>query len=264
MLLEDELKQLEKTSYEGSKKVFSIYLNTDPRDPDQQGGKWEIKLKNALKDLTEQTKDSDSHEEKNQAKEIYEKIEKEIYGKKDKLKRGLILFATADEELWFSKDLNIPVNTEFHWDNHPHVDQLQMLVSTYPHTGVLVVQQERALLIESELGEVLDTTYYKLDIDTDQWRQHQGPQGDDWTQGGAQRDEYKERVAAHQQRWFKGMAETIQKKGKQKGWRQFHLVGEKEEVEHLKDYFNQKIDKVVPRNLLDENPSQILADVYDE
>src|SRR5699024_7033876 len=137
MLLEDELKQLEKTSYEGSKKVFSIYLNTDPRDPNQQGGKWEIKLKNALKDLTEQTKDSDSHEEKNQAKEICEKIEKEIYGKKDKLKRGFILFATADEELWFSKDLNIPVNTEFHWDNHPHVDQLQMLVSTYPHTGVL-------------------------------------------------------------------------------------------------------------------------------
>lgn len=264
MLMEDYLKQLENTSYEEPGKVFSMYLNTDPRDPEQQGSKpkWKIKLKKALSDLEKQTKDSDSHEEKNESKEIRKKIEQEVYGKEDQLNRSLLLFATADEELWFSKNLNIPVTTEFHWENQPDVNQLKELVAEYPHSGVLVIQQDRAMLIETEIGMVLDTIYYKLDLNTDDWRQHQGPQGDDWTQGGAKRDEYKDRVEANQQRWFKSLAETIQKKSKKQGWTQLQLVGEKEEVEKLKNYFSKEIDKTVPRNLLDRNPSEILADVH--
>ncbi|GAA0440901.1 VLRF1 family aeRF1-type release factor [Lentibacillus halophilus] len=264
MLIKDYLKQLKNTTYDEPKKVFTLYLNTDPRDPDQQGDKWKIQLKKALNDLADRTKDSDSHEEKNQAKSIREKVENDVYGKENELKRSLILFATSDEDLWFSEALDVPVTTEYHWDNQPHTEQLQNLVSDYPHSGVLVIQQDRAQLIETEIDMVLDTTYYKLDMNTDEWRQHQGPQGSDWTQGGAKKDEYQERVEAHQQRWFKSLAETIQKKGKQQGWEQLQLVGEKEEIERLKDYFDWEINKMIPRNLLDQNPSQILTDVFAE
>ncbi|MFC7747164.1 VLRF1 family aeRF1-type release factor [Lentibacillus kimchii] len=262
--MKDYLKQLENTAYEEPKKVFTLYLNTDPRDPEQQADEWKIRLKNALKDLANKTQDSDSHEEKNQAKEIREKVENEIYGKENELKRSIILFATSDEDLWFSEALNIPVTTEYHWDNKPHTEQLQNLLSDYPHSGVLVIQQDRAQLIETEIGMVLNTDYYKLDLNTDNWREHQGPQGSDWTQGGAKKDEYQERVEAHQQRWFKSLAETIQKKAKQQGWDELQLVGENDEIKHLKDYFDRKINKMVPRNLLDENPSKIVADVFEE
>src|SRR5699024_4727874 len=101
-------------------------------------------------------------------------------------------------------------------------------------------------------------------MDSDQWRQHQGPQGDDWTQGGAKKDEYQDRVEAHQQRWFKSLAETMEKKRKKRGWKQMYLVGEKDEIEPLQDYFHYNIDKTVPRNLLGRNPENILSDMYED
>src|SRR5699024_1943184 len=137
MLMRDKLKQLEETTYEDPKKVFSMYLNTDPRDPEQSEKKWKITFKKALDDLAEQTKDSDSHEEKNQAKEVREKVEKEIYDKKDQLNRSTLLFATADEDLWYSFSLNIAVESEFHWDRSPDVRQLRDLIDRYPYTGIL-------------------------------------------------------------------------------------------------------------------------------
>lgn len=264
MLLQEQIKQLKNIHYEDPKKVFSMYLNTDRRSPEQQKGEWKIHLKNALKDLADATKDSDSHEEKNQSKTIREKVEKEVYGKERELLRGLILFATADEDLWFSEALHIPVETEFHWTNAPDLGQLKKLEEVYPYTGIVVLQQNNALVIETEVGTVLEQTDYTLDMNTDQWTQHQGPQGDDRTQGGAKQDEYSEHVAALQQRWFKSLVSTIEKKAKDKGWQQIYLVGSKDEIDPLQSYFNKKIDKTIPRNLLNWDADKILDEVLDD
>lgn len=264
MLLQDQIKKLKEVHYNEPKKVFTMYLNTDPRSPEQQKGEWKIKLKNALKDLADATKDSDSHEEKNQSKTIREKVEKEVYGKERELLRGLVLFATADEDLWFSEALHIPVETEFHWTNEPDLSQLKNLEETYPYTGVVVLQQDKALVLETEVGAMLGQTHYTLDMDTDEWREHQGPQGDDWTQGGAKKDEYQEHVEALQQRWFKSLAQTIEKKAKDHEWRQIYLVGGKDEIDPLQTYFNKKIDKTIPRNILNHDANKILSEVLDE
>lgn len=199
MLLKDQIKELKNIKYDDPKKVFTMYLNTDRSSPEQQKGEWKIHLKNALKDLAESTKDSDSHEEKNQSKTIREKVEKEVYGKERELLRGLILFATADEDLWFSKALHVPVETEFHWEQEPYLNQLKRLEQAYPYTGIVVIQQDEAVVLETEIGALFDQTHYTLDMSTDDWREHQGPQGDDLTQGGSKKDEYNERVEANQQ-----------------------------------------------------------------
>lgn len=264
MLTEKDLNQLDKANSDDTKKILSLYLNVDPRDPEQEGDKWKIKLKKILTQLEEDTKDSDSHEEKNQAKALQEKVENHIYGKANKFKRGLVLFATADGDLWLSIDLNIPVTTESYWNNKAQTDQLTTIQNQYPYTGILILQQDQAQLIETELKEELDSFYYKLDLNTDDWRQHQGPQGDDWTKGGAQRDEYKDRVKANQERWLRSLAQTVQKKAQQLNWKQFYLVGEKGEVEQLRGYFDQKIDKVVPKNLLGRNANNIIEEALDE
>lgn len=264
MLFKDEIKQLKNTHYKDPKKVFTLYLNTDRSDPEEQNGAWKIELKNILKDLADSTKHSDSHEEKNQSKIIREKMEKEVYGKEAEFKRGLVLFATADENLWFSKALHIPVKTEYHWGNGPVLNQLESLEQSYPYTGVVVIQQNEALLLETEMGSLIEQTHYTLDMDTDDWREHQGPQGDDITRGGSKRDEYKERVKAHQQRWFKSLVLTIEKKAQDKGWKQIYLVGEKDEIEPLQPYFSKKIDKTIPRNLLNQGADKIVAEVLDD
>ncbi|MFD1416240.1 VLRF1 family aeRF1-type release factor [Oceanobacillus jeddahense] len=266
MLLQNRIKKLKQISYEDPKKVLSVYLNTDHRDPEQQGGAWKIELKNGLNELADATQGSNSHEEKNQSQTIRQKVEKEVYSREEEkdLFRGFVLFGTADEDLWFSQALHIPVKTEFHWENKLVLEQLKTLEKDYPYTGIIVIQQDEVIVLETELGTLLDQTHYTLDMNTDDWRQHQGPQGNDITQGGAKRDEYKERVKEHQQRWFKALVTKLEKRAGQRGWEQIYLVGEKNEVEPLKSYFNKNIDKTVPRNLLNSDADKILADVLED
>src|SRR5699024_706068 len=211
MLLKQQIEELKNKTFDEPQKVYSMYLNTDPRDPEQQNGKWKIKLKKSLQDLAETTKKSDSHEEKNQAKSIIEKVEQ-----------------------------------------------------AYPDTGVVVMQHDSVLASETEAGTLLDKTLYTLDLNTDDWREHEGPQGDDLTQGGAKRDEFNERVKANQQRWYKSLASRLEKKGKKHGWKQIYLVGEKDELERIRPYFQKPIDKMVNKNILNWNVSHILAEALED
>lgn len=263
MLLQEQIKKLENINYEEPKKVFTMYLNTDRSSSEQQKGEWKIHLKNGLKNLADATKDSDSHKEKNQSKTIREKVENEVYGKEEELLRGLVLYATADEDLWFSKSLNIPVKTEFHWETYPVLEQLKTLHKDYPYTGIIVIQQDEVVVLETEIGALLNQTHYTLDMNANDWRQHQGPQGSEITKGGS-KDEFKERAKEHQQRWFKSLVSKIEKQAGQRNWEQIYLVGEKDEVEPLKSYFNKEIDKTIPRNLLNRDADKILAEVLDE
>ncbi|WP_080871869.1 VLRF1 family aeRF1-type release factor [Oceanobacillus timonensis] len=266
MLLQDKIKRLKQISYEEPQKVLSMYLNTDHRDPEQQGGAWRIELKNGLKELADATQESSSHEEKNQSKTIRQKVENEVNEREAEkgLYRGLVLFGTADEDLWFSQALHVPVKTEFHWETEPVLDQLKQLEKEYPYTGVIVIQQDEVTVLETELGTLVDQSHYTLDLNTNDWRQHEGPQGNDVRQGGAKKDEFKERVKEHQQRWFKALVAKLEKRAGQRDWEQIYLVGEKNEVEPLKSYFNKNIDKTVPRNLLNSDADKILADVLDD
>lgn len=264
MLLKDQIKKLKNISYEDPKKVLTLYLNTDRSSSEQQKGEWKIHLKNVLKDLTDSTKDSDSHDEKNQSKAIIEKVEKEVYGKERELLRGLVLFATADEDLWFSEALHIPVETEFHWESEPNLNQLESLEQVYPYTGIIVIQKDEVLVLETEIGTLIDQIHYSLDMDTSNWREHRGSKGDDFTQGGSKKAKFEERVKANQQRWFKSLVSTLEKKAKEKGWEQIYLVGEKDEINSLEPYFSKNIDKKIPYNILNWDADEILTAALDE
>lgn len=264
MLLKDRINELKDIDYKNSKKVFTLYLNTDARSPEQQKGEWKIHLKNMLKEFVDSTKKNNSPEEKQQAKAIQEKVEKEVHEHERELLRGLILFATADEGLWYYNTLHLPVETKYHWESKPILDQLEKLEQTYPYTGIIVIQQDEVLVLETEIGTLVDQTHYKLDLNTDDWREHSGPQGDELTQGGQKRDEFNERVKANQQRWFKHLVATLEKKAKDKGWEHIYLVGEQNEIKPLQSYFNKSIDKMIPRNILNWNADKILAAVLEE
>lgn len=261
MTLQKQIQNLKQ--YNGKKrenKVFSVYLNTSP---EQAGKKWEIELKKALNNLAERTKQSDSHEEKNQAKTIIQKVDTEIKNNTSELKRGLVLFTTADEDLWFFKLLQVEVDTHFHWGDEPDVEQLEQLEYSYPFTGIVLLQQDKAQLLETEIGSLISETNYTLNLNTDEWREHQGPQGDDLTQGGSKKDEFKERVKENQKRWFKNLAFNIEKKAKKEGWSQLYLIGEKKEIETLSTMFNRRINKIIPSNLLGANTDKILDTAFE-
>lgn len=261
MNLKAKLNELKEMEFEKPKKVFTMYLNTDRSSPEQQKGEWKIHLKNGLRRLQQYIEESGADDELKQFKTIKEKVENEIYGNERDLLRGVILFATADEEIWFVERLPIPVETAFYWETAPAISQLKSLESHYPYMGILLIQKNEAAILETEMGMLEDKSHYTLDLDTDAWREHQGPQGDDLTVGGHQQDQFEERVEANRQRWFKNLASKVEKKARNRNWEQLYLVGEKEEVEGLKTNFNKKIDKTIPRNLLNRDPHEILNQV---
>lgn len=64
MDLNKEIKKLENIHLEKPQQVFTMYLNTDPSDPEQQGGEWKIHLKNGLNNFEAYLKEDGDSEEK--------------------------------------------------------------------------------------------------------------------------------------------------------------------------------------------------------
>src|SRR5699024_2669582 len=136
MSFEEEIKNLESISKEGSDKIYSMYLNTDPSDPDQQGGKWKIQLKKSLQDFTNFLKEDDNKEELKNFEIVKDKVEKYVEAAEKDLSRGIILFASA-HDLWFARKVESRLNSQFDWQREPNLTQLKELEIEFPKTRMM-------------------------------------------------------------------------------------------------------------------------------
>ncbi|WP_407272527.1 VLRF1 family aeRF1-type release factor [Radiobacillus sp. PE A8.2] len=263
MQYNEKLKELKTMKFEAPKKVLSLYLNTDLSQPSQHDGEWKIRLKNGFNKLEEYIENSGNHDELQQIQSIKQAVEKEIHAHARNFSRSMVIFATADQEVWFVEKMPVAVETAFFWETYPVTEQLESLERNYPYMGIVVLQKDEAAVLETEMGILTDKTNYMLDLDTDDWREHQGPQGDDLTVGGQKKDEFNNRVEANRDRWFKSLVTKIEKKAGKKNWKKLYLVGEKEEVEQLKSHFSKKIDRTIPDNILNWKDHEILTKVFD-
>src|SRR5699024_996675 len=140
MSFEEEIKELESIRKEGSDKIYSMYLNTDPSDPDQQGGKWKIQLKKRLQDFTNFLKEDDNKEELKSFESVKNKVEKYIEAAEKDLSTGIIHFAAADD-VWIARKVQMRLKSEFDWQREPNLTQLRELEIEFPKTGMILVQQ---------------------------------------------------------------------------------------------------------------------------
>src|SRR5699024_1145631 len=141
MSFQHYVQELRSIHQSGANKVFSMYLNTDPSDPEQQGGKWKIQFKNGLRNFKAYLKEDNNHEELRNFKSIEQKVEKYVSDYEQHLLKGIIIFATADDEVWIAERLQVRLTTEFFWDATPQLQQLEQLIENYPRTGIILVQQ---------------------------------------------------------------------------------------------------------------------------
>src|SRR5699024_3060186 len=117
MLLENRMQAIKSLFNQGSERELTLYLNVYIIDADRHGDKCKIELKHFVDELTERTQQSGNHEEKKEAKLVRDKVEDYMNIKAGEFKRGFVLFTTAKEDAWLSMDVNIPVTSEFAWDN---------------------------------------------------------------------------------------------------------------------------------------------------
>ena len=266
MDLNKKLKQLENVRREGADKVFTMYLNTDPSDPDQQGGEWKIQYKNGIRNFEHYLQEDEDKEELKNFQLIKQKVDKFVKGNEQNFLKGIIIFATADEEIWFANRVQMHVETEFYWQETPEINQLVRLVDKFPKSGIILVQQNEIKVIESNLNEIEDTTSFELDIKTDNWRKKQGPRKANSSMGpGAanmQKDNFAARYEANQQRWYKKIAPKLDKRAKEHSWEKIYIVGEPDSSNELKDQMNKPVDKIIQKNMLDHEESKVLQEVF--
>ncbi|WHX26835.1 VLRF1 family aeRF1-type release factor [Virgibacillus halodenitrificans] len=267
MDLTKEIKELENIRRSDSNKVFTMYLNTDPSDPEQQGGEWKIHYKNGMRNFESYLKEDEDKEELKNFQLVKQKVDKFIKGKEQKFLRGVVIIATADEEVWFADRVQMRLKTEFFWQETPELGQIKKLEESYPKTGIVLVQQNEVKVIESYLNEIEEIYSYELNVDTDNWRQKVGPRkanASSMAPGAtnAQKDNFAARYEANKQRWYKKIAPKLDKAAKDKEWEKIVIVGESDPSQELKQQMNKQVDEVIQKNMLDHEESKVLAEVF--
>ncbi|GGM35953.1 hypothetical protein GCM10011351_22460 [Paraliobacillus quinghaiensis] len=265
MQLEENRKDLQKLRLEKPESVLTMYLNTDPSDPDQQGGEWKIQLKNSLSSFENYLKQSDEKEELKKFKKVREKVENFMKENQKNLKKSVIIFASSDESIWFAEILQMRVETIVYWQETPVLEQLDKLYEAFPKVGIVLVQQNQVKTIEAELGAILETKHYELDIDTEDWRQFAGPPSAEAGIGRSgkkvQTDQFDKRFEANQKRWYKSLAPSLDKLAKDHQWQKIYLAGEKGEADDLASYMQKEIDSISHQNILEHDEHEVIEKV---
>lgn len=265
MDINKEIKKLESVYLEKPERVFSMYLNTDPADPDQQGGEWKIQLKNGLNSFENYLKKDNDREEKRNFKKVKEKVERFVHENELKLKKSIVIFATPDDSIWFAEIFQIPVESNFYWEETAKVDQLKEIYQKFPKTGIILTQKEAIKTMDTELGILKDTQLYELDLETEDWRQHTGPHRAQVTMGAGgkstKQDQFESRFEANRYRWYKSLASKLDKLSKDNQWQKIYIVGDKEEAKDLCDNMNKEVTKIVEKNMLEHEEMKVIAEV---
>ncbi|MDY0395986.1 VLRF1 family aeRF1-type release factor [Virgibacillus halophilus] len=267
MTLEKILSQLENVNREGKNKIFTMYLNTDPTDPDQQGGKWRLQFKNGMRNFEEYLQKDQDKEELHSFQHVKHKVEKFMDEHEQHLQRSVIVFATADEEVWFAQCLQVRVKSEFYWQETAETAQLETILQNYPMIGVVLVQQNEIKVVEAKLNSIENTSHYEFDIDQENWHVKQstskvGQAAAAKQKAGAQKDKFRAKFKANLQRWYKTIAPKLDKQAKENEWQQTYIVGEKEVTTALKQQMNQPVQSTIYKNMLDAEGDKVLAEIY--
>lgn len=251
----------------GADKIFTMYLNTDLSDPEQQGGEWKIHLKNGLNNFEQYLKEGHDEEELANYRKIKKQVQRFMDENEKNLLRGVIIAASADQEIWFAGRVQMRLENEFEWQETPVLDQLKTLAGKYPRTGIILVQQNQIKLIDAYLNQIEDTEEYELDVEHDTWKIKQGPRQSRSATGlgssNLQKDLFHQRYEANQYRWYKSIAPKLDKQAKDREWKRIFIVGEAPASKTLEAEMNKTIEKVILKNMLDHEERKIMEKVID-
>lgn len=263
--MDKQIQQLKEVKQASPNQVFTMYLNTDPSDPDQQGGKWKVHFKSGL-DNFEQYLKQDNKEELRNFQIIRDKVEKYVQDNEQHLRRGIIVFATATEDVWFSYLVQTRLETEFYWQEAPVLDQLQLIIKKFPVAGLILVQQNMVKVVESSLNEIQDETYFELDLNTEDWREKSGPRPSHTPKGpgssNLQLENFESRYVANLERWYKSIASRLDKLAKDHQWKEIYVIGEGKAALEIKSQMNKNVNQWIKKNMMDHKEVQILKEVF--
>lgn len=286
MILYDEIQKLKAFRCE-DRCVLSVYLNTNPADSEAQNGAWKIHLKNGLKRLEEYLTASKNEKELKAYKELKKKVEREIVDHQSELLKGVVIFASPHEDLWWVRYVQIPVKNNFYWEETPHLEQLRYMYKAYPYAGIVMPSLRGIRVLDTSMGIINEEIFYEFDSGLEVWTEQQGVRTSGRIQGrstgpgtgaggaggtspavggtvgGSPVDELDHRLRENLERFYKSMGSKIEKLKKERKWEEVHVVGD---AEHAKSFCKSLQDKpknCVYKNLINNDPGKILHEVFE-
>ncbi|WP_271398560.1 VLRF1 family aeRF1-type release factor [Salinicoccus roseus] len=241
--------------------ILTMYLNTDASEG-QQNGEWKIHLKNGMKELKDQVKESENPKEGKALKKLLDRMETRIQEQQLNMQKSYFLAASADGELWEEKILQVPVTTSFHWSTEAQTQQLEALDQKFPETGIIVIQQRNVAFIETALGEILDERHFSWDLDREDWVDYDKatPPVDRATG----KDAFQRRFDENRQRWYKNLVPRLSKEIKERKLSGAYLVGSRESVAEIEPNMSASYLKgTITKNLGPMPSHEIVKEVYD-
>lgn len=263
MTLTNELKDLKDIECPDGKCVLSVYLNTDPANQDQQKGEWKIRLKNGLKRIEEYIEASGTKDELKAYKNLKKQVDNEISGNRSRLAKSVVIFGSDHQDLWKVHYLQVPVDTNFYWEPKPQLEEIEKIQKEYPRAGIIMPNNDEVRIISTSLGEVLDEWNYEFDSNKEEWSLNEGMASSDRTASSASHvDKFQQRFEENKHRFYKDMAQKIEKMKKTNEWEAMYVVGETEMARSFEEVMQTKPDGKVTKNLNNAETTKVLNEVF--
>jgi len=264
MRLQEELQLLK--NYENSENyVLTIYLNTDPADPEQRNDAWKIHLKNGMKELEETIPSSTSERELHLFKKLEKKVLKEIEANQTNLNKGIIIFASTDPELWSVHYVQVRIKTDFYWGEKPELEQLYYINKAYPHAGVILPAFNEVRIIDTAMGVVNDELIYEFDAGSEEWKRKKGiAYGSVRASSATHVDAFDDRLRENLFRFYKQMGVTIGRLAKDRQWKEIHVSGEAELANTMAKALPKEPVSKLYKNLKNNKSNQVLHEVFEK
>ncbi|AQQ54412.1 VLRF1 family aeRF1-type release factor [Planococcus lenghuensis] len=259
MTLYDELQELKDFRCD-DRCVLTVYLNTDPADRDHQNGAWRIELKSGMKRLDQYLTASKDEKELKKFKALKEQVVKAIEDNQGELHKGVILFASPHKDLWSVHYVQVPVETNFHWEDRPMTEQLEQLLKAYPSSAVVLPSYAEIRLLDTEMGSVKEELFYEFDPGIEVWHERSGNNA---TGAGNNRmPELDARMRENLNRFYKEIASKVEDMKKGRGWKEIHVIGETESANTFAESLRGKPDSTKYKNLNNAVAKKVLYEVF--
>ena len=244
--------------------VLSVYLNTNPADPEQRNDAWKIHLKNQMRDIELDVESRNDTSEMKLFKESKKKVIKEIESKQTDLNKGVIIFASADPELWTVYYVQVPVKTSFHWGVRPEIEQLLYISTAYPKAGIILPALDEVRILDTSMGVLTDELTYVFDPGNKQWKQKKGvAYGSVRASSAKHVDAYDDRIRENLLRFYKQMGTTVERLKKERKWEEIHVSGEAELANSFSGSLQKKPESCLYKNLNNSEPNKVLYEIFE-
>ncbi|MDN4607885.1 VLRF1 family aeRF1-type release factor [Sporosarcina highlanderae] len=264
MSLSKELQKLKEYKCD-SRCVLSVYLNTNPADPEQQNGAWRIHLKTGLKRLHEYLEASNDEKELKAYKKLRDKVTKEIETNQNDFNKGVVIFAAEDPELWSVHYVQVQVKTSFHWEDHPVIEEMEYMLKAYPEAGIVLPSFGEVRILDTAMGFITGERSYAFDSGLDVWKENDSVKSSLQTgTGEGNSDGLDQRLKENLERFYKEMGVIVERIRKERDWKELYVVGEAELANSFAKTLRTKPNNSIYKNLINVQADKVLHQVFEK